>query len=170
GDLLRQVDWSRTKAYALGLGGIYLNIKGREGQGIVAHDEAEPLKEAIIRGLRGLQDPTNGEIAVRDVRTRESLYSGPYVSESADLLVFFSRGYRVSWGTSMGGVGASVLEDNTNAWGGDHIVDPSLVPGVLFMDRSFRQEGARLLDLAPTILAALGVPPGPAMEGSSLLS
>lgn len=170
GDLLRQVDWSRTKAYALGLGGIYLNIKGREGQGIVAPDEAEPLKEAIARGLRGLQDPANGEVAVRDVRARESLYSGPYVSESADLLVFFSRGYRVSWGTSMGGVGASVLEDNTNAWGGDHIVDPSLVPGVLFMDRSFRREGARLLDLAPTILAALGVPPGPAMEGSSLLS
>jgi len=170
GDLLRQVDWERTKAYALGLGGIYLNLQGREAHGIVAADEAEGIKEEIARNLRGLADPDSGAVGVRDVRTREELYRGPYVSEAPDLLVHFARGYRVSWGTSMGGVGEAVFSDNTNAWGGDHIVDPSQVPGVLFMDRSFRSEGARLLDLAPTILAALGVPAGPAMEGSSLFT
>jgi bisphosphoglycerate-independent phosphoglycerate mutase (AlkP superfamily) len=68
----------------------------------------------------------------------------------------------------MGGVAEGQLEDNVKKWSGDHIIDPDRVPGVLFMNRPFR-EGARLLDLAPTILAALGVPRGPAMEGESIL-
>ena len=69
----------------------------------------------------------------------------------------------------MGGVAESVFEDNRKKWSGDHIVDPSLVPGVLFLDRPFRGDSARLEDLAPTILEALGAPKGPLMEGSSLL-
>ncbi len=70
----------------------------------------------------------------------------------------------------MGGVGAEIFSDNVKPWGGDHIIDPSLSPGVLFIDRPFRPGPARLVDLAPTILAALGVDDCPALEGSSLLS
>ncbi|MBX6313454.1 MAG: alkaline phosphatase family protein [Isosphaeraceae bacterium] len=169
GDLLRQIDWGRTKAYALGLGGIYLNLEGREGQGIVKADEAETLKADIARGLRDLIDPASGQAAIRGVKPREELYRGPYAQESPDLVVHFAEGYRVSWSTSMGGVAGEVFEDNEKAWGGDHIIDPALVPGVLFMNRPFRRDGARLVDLAPTILAALGVPKGAAMEGSPLL-
>jgi predicted AlkP superfamily phosphohydrolase/phosphomutase len=169
-DLLLDIDWDRTKAYALGLGGIYLNLRGREGRGTVDPGEAEALKAAIAEGLTGLRDPATGAVAVRSVRTREQLYRGPYVSEAPDLFANFAAGYRASWGSSMGGVPEGLFEDNTRAWGGDHIIDPALVPGVLFMDRPFRSEGAGLVDLAPTILDALGVPPGPAMEGSSLLS
>jgi hypothetical protein len=69
----------------------------------------------------------------------------------------------------MGGVAGGRFEDNVKKWSGDHIIDPYVVPGVLFMNRPFRSDGARLLDLAPTITAALGVPKGPAMEGKSLL-
>jgi hypothetical protein len=97
------------------------------------------------------------------------VYSGPYAHESPDLMVLCAEGYRISWGSSMGGVPEGLFEDNIKAWGGDHIVDPALVPGVLFMNRPFRGTGARLVDLAPTILAALGAPEGPALEGSSLL-
>jgi bisphosphoglycerate-independent phosphoglycerate mutase (AlkP superfamily) len=74
----------------------------------------------------------------------------------------------VSWSTALGGMGNGLFEDNTKRWGGDHIVDPIHVPGVLFIDRPFHADGASLLDLAPTILAALGVPKGSAMEGKSL--
>jgi len=88
--------------------------------------------------------------------------------EAPDLLVDFAEGYRVSWSSSMGGVAEQAFEDNVKKWSGDHIIDPDKVPGVLFLSRPFR-EGARLLDLAPTILAALGVPRGPAMEGESIL-
>jgi predicted AlkP superfamily phosphohydrolase/phosphomutase len=169
-DFLMDIDWDRTRAYALGLGGIYLNLRGREGRGTVAPGEAEPLKAAIAEGLTGLRDPAGDEVAVRSVKTQEQLYRGPYAAEAPDLFVNFAAGYRASWGSSMGSVPEGHFEDNTRAWGGDHIIDPALVPGVLLMDRPFRGEGASLVDLAPTILDALGVPPGPAMEGSSLLS
>ena len=138
GDMLRGVDWSRTKAYSLGLGGIYLNLKGREGQGIVEAVDAEALKAEIARGLEGLPDPVDGSTAIRGVKARESIYSGPFVEEAPDLVVHFSRGYRASSSTSMGGVAESSFEDNRKKWSGDHIVDPSLVPGILFMDRPFR--------------------------------
>lgn len=163
------VDWSRTRAYAIGLGGIYLNLAGREGKGIVAADEAEALKARIAEGLTGLVDPGRGAVAVREVRTREQIYSGPYAAESPDLVVHLAEGYRISWDSSLGGAPAGLFEDNVKKWGGDHIVDPALVPGVLAMNRPFRAEGARLLDLAPTILGALGLDANPVHEGRSLL-
>lgn len=169
-DFFRNVDWSRTKAYALGLAGIFLNLKGREANGIVELAEAGNVGADIIKGLAGLRDPQNGEVAVRSVFTREQVYTGPYASESPDLVINFSRGYRVSWGTPLGGVPEGLFEDNVKRWGADHVIDPALVPGVLFMNRPFNGEEARLVDMAPTILKALGLPKGPAMEGDSLLS
>ena len=148
---------------------IYLNLKGREAQGIVDQAEAPALKGAIAQGLGGLGDGARGQRAVRSVVAREQVYAGPYVGEAPDLLVNFAAGYRVSWGTPLGGLGAGLFEDNTRKWAGDHMLDPALAPGVLFLNQPFRGQGARLVDLAPTILEALGVPKGPAMEGRSLL-
>jgi predicted AlkP superfamily phosphohydrolase/phosphomutase len=169
GDFLRRVDWSRTKAYALGLSGIYLNLQGREERGIVGADEAERLKAAIARELTGLGDPERQRVAIRSVVTREQVYSGAYAAESPDLLVNYSGGYRASWATALGGAPEGQFEDNLKKWSGDHLIDPALVPGVLLMNRPFGSRGASLADLAPTILAALGVPKGQAMEGESLL-
>jgi predicted AlkP superfamily phosphohydrolase/phosphomutase len=170
GDLLRQVDWSKTRAYALGLSGIYINIQGREEQGIVAEDEAASLKAALAKQLTGLTDPDQqGTVSIRRVLPREEAYHGPYLSEAPDLLVDFAPGYRISWSSSMGAIAEGCFEDNVRKWSGDHIIDPAHVPGVLFMSRPFRSGKARLLDLAPTILAALGLPACPAMEGESLL-
>lgn len=169
GDFLKAVDWSRTKAYALGLGSIYLNLRGREASGIVAPEEAGRVKEEIARGLAGLRDPDRRAVAVRSVTKREQAFSGAYADESPDLLVNFSPGYRVSWGTPLGGAPAGLFEDNTKRWGADHAVDPALVPGVLFVNRPFLTEDPSLVDLAPTVLAAFGLPAGPLMEGKSLL-
>jgi predicted AlkP superfamily phosphohydrolase/phosphomutase len=169
GDFFANVDWGRTRAYAIGLGGIYLNLKGREERGIVDGSEAESLKASISRALGGLNDPAAGQVAIRSAATREQIYSGPYADESPDLLVNFSGGYRVSWDTALGGAPEGLFEDNVKKWGGDHIIDPCLVPGVLFMNRRFKGEGASLLDMAPTILEALNVPKESAMEGDSLL-
>ncbi len=168
GDLLRQVDWSRTRAYALGLGGIYVNLAGREGQGIVPATEADALKSDIARSLANLDDPGHGS-PIRGVRTREQAYRGPHVGDAPDLVVDFDRGYRASWATAMGGIPEGLVEDNVKAWGGDHIIDPTLVPGFLAMNTPFRGDRARLVDLAPTILGALGVSPSPVMEGETLL-
>lgn len=170
GDFFRNVDWGKTQAYSLGLGVIFLNMRGREASGIVPNDEAPRVKEAIAKGLTGLPDPERGKIAVRSVVTREQVYSGAYVSDAPDLVVNFAEGYRVSWDTPLGGIPDGLFADNTRRWGGDHVIDPDLVPGVLFMNRNFTVEDPGLVDLAPTILAALGVAKGKEMEGRDLLA
>jgi predicted AlkP superfamily phosphohydrolase/phosphomutase len=170
GDLLAGIDWEKTRAYGFGLSGLYLNLRGREGRGTVAPEEAESLKAEIALELTGLTDPENDRPAIVSVSPRERLYQGPYVDEAPDLIVNCAAGYRISWSSTRGVVSAGPLvEDNTKKWSGDHIIDPALVPGVLLMSQPFRGERARLIDMAPTILAALGVGAGPAMEGETLL-
>ena len=168
GDFFRNVDWSRTKAYALGLGGIYFNLKGREEQGIVAQQDTEALKSAVIKGLTGLVDAERNQVAVTSVLAREQLYRGPYASQAPDLLVNFTQGYRVSWDTPLGGAPEKLFDDNIKKWGGDHVIDPAFVPGVLWMNQAFQEENPSLVDLAPTILGSLGVPKGAEMEGKDL--
>jgi predicted AlkP superfamily phosphohydrolase/phosphomutase len=169
GDLLRAVDWGRTRAYALGLAGLYVNQKGREADGTVDEAEAWELKAEIAGRLVGLADPADGTVAIQRAFSSEDLYSGPYLDRAPDILVGFSRGYRVASSSAMGGVGRRVFSDNVRKWSGDHVVDPSLVPGVLFMNRPFKDEGPHLRDLSPTILEALDAPLDPDLEGRSIL-
>jgi predicted AlkP superfamily phosphohydrolase/phosphomutase len=169
-DFFRDVDWDKTRAYALGLAGIYLNLAGREANGIVPHAESGAVQADLAERLARLADPERGAAAVRSVVRRDQVYNGPYAQESPDLVVNFWGGYRVSWATALGGSPTGHFEDNVKKWSGDHIMDPSLVPGVLFMNRPFHGNRARLVDLAPTILTALGVPKNPEMEGVSLLA
>ncbi len=169
-----RVDWSKTYAYAVGLGGVYLNFKGRESGGILEEGmETERVRRAIQTGLADVSDALTQRPAIRNVSRREELYSGAFVGNSPDLLVNFHRGFRVSWQSAVGGFSQSVLEDNTRRWSGDHIVDPESVPGILFMNRALRpaqeQAQARIIDLAPTILNFLGVAVPKSMEGASLL-
>ena len=167
------VDWSKTSAYAVGLGGIYLNFKGRESGGILEEGtEADRVRWAIQSGLADFPDAHTQRPAVRSVSRREELYSGAFVGNSPDLLVNFHRGFRVSWQSAVGGFSQSLLEDNLRRWSGDHIVDPESVPGILFMNRTLGisgQDHARITDLAPTILKHLGVAVPESMEGASLL-
>jgi len=166
-----EVDWSKTYAYAVGLGGIYLNLKGREGAGIVEEGtgEAERVRRAIQDGLAEFPDAATQRAAVRSVSRREELYSGAFAHNAPDLLVNFQRGFRVSWQTAVGGFSQELIEDNLRRWSGDHIVDPESVPGILFMNRAARHNHARIVDLAPTVLNYLGVDAPKSMEGSSLL-
>src|SRR5579872_1791113 len=166
-----QVDWSKTYAYAVGLGGIYLNIKGRERSGILedGSGEADKVRGAIQQGMADLPDRETGHPAVRSVSRREELYSGAYVKDSPDLLVNFHSGYRVSWASSLGGFSNSLFENNNRRWSGDPIIDPDAVPGILFMNRPALQNHAQIIDLAPTILNYLGVADHALMEGKALL-
>ena len=171
GDGFTQVDWSRTSAYALGLGGIYLNFKNREAGGTLEEGaEAERVRRAIQEGLPAAVDPELKCTAIRSVSRREDIYSGAFVKDSPDLLVNFQPGFRVSWQTSLGGFSHQLIEDNMRRWSGDHIVDPESVPGILFINRTVPATVPRIIDLAPTILSYLGVPASVAMEGRSLLS
>src|SRR2546425_11116664 len=131
GEGFSTVDWSRTYAYAVGLGGIYLNFKGREREGILEEGtEAERVRTAIQSGLKEIPDAATQRAAVRNVLRQEELYSGPYVSNAPDLLVNFRAGFRVSWQSAVGGFANSMIEDNIRRWSGDHIIDPEAVPGI----------------------------------------
>jgi predicted AlkP superfamily phosphohydrolase/phosphomutase len=170
GDLFEHVDWSRTRAYACGLAGLWLNLRGREAEGIVAAAHAEALKAEIAARLSGLTDRERGDLAVRRVLRREDTFSGPYVGQAPDLLLCCAPGYRISSASALGGVPAGVFEDNRERWSGDHVVDPVAVPGVLFMNQPSAADAPGVVDLAPTILRALGAPGAESMEGRPLLT
>lgn len=169
GDLFRNVDWSRTRAYGLGLAGIYLNLRGREAEGIVNPAESGAEKDEIARRLTGLRDPADGAVVVRRVYTRSTAYSGEHMHRSPDMVVGCAPPYRISSASVLGAVPAELVEDNRERWSGDHVAEPSAVPGVLFMNRPVSSEAPKIIDLAPTILRALGVPGGESMEGESLI-
>ena len=169
GSFFEGVDWSRTRAYALGLGGFYLNIEGREAQGIVdAGQEGPRLKQEIIRKLAALRDE-DGATPIRAVYATGSLYRGPYLEAAPDFIVGYNEGYRCSWEGAVGKVAARVLEDNQKAWSGDHCVDPVLVPGVLFANRKIDARDPGIEDLAATALSLFGLRPPAWMEGKPLL-
>lgn len=165
-DMLQGVDWSRTKAYAVGFGGIYLNLRGRESSGVVdPGGEAEALKAEIARRLDSLKDPADGEDAVREVFDRDAVYSGPYLSQAPDLIAGFRVGYRAAWRSVTGGVGGEVFTDNLRPWGGDHNMHPAEVPGIFFCNRKVASENLRIEDIAPTVLQLFGVPVPGNMDG-----
>jgi predicted AlkP superfamily phosphohydrolase/phosphomutase len=164
------VDWSRTRAYALALGQIYVNLKGRERLGVVEPGKPyDSLREELVKRFGALRDPDTGEPVVRKVYKKEDIYTGPYVSEAPDLVVGFERGYRVSWQTSLGGIPSEIIEPNERRWSADHCsVDPSLVPGVLFSNRPIEASSPAITDIAPSVLKRLGIPPPVSMDGRDI--
>lgn len=156
-EFFEDIDWSKTKAYALGFGGIYLNKIGREYYGIVAYDEEQNLKQDIAKGLEQLKDPQSGEMVIKKVYFKEDIFQGPYINDAPDLFVGFNLGYRASWQTALGGVPASLIEDNKKKWSGDHLVDSHLVPGVLFMNKKIELKEPSIIDIAPTVLGLFNI-------------
>lgn len=170
-EMFKDVDWSRTRAYALGLSGIYLNLKGREARGIVAPGgEAAALRKEIAQKLTGLKDPDTGETAVlRGYDAYESLH-GPYLENAPDVLVGYNAGYRMDWEGTLGSASARIFSDNLKSWSGDHCIDPSCVPGVLFTNFRFSREDAWIGDIAPTVLRLFDLKVPAYMDGKPLLN
>jgi predicted AlkP superfamily phosphohydrolase/phosphomutase len=170
GPLFRYVDWSRTRAYCVGFNGIYLNLMGREENGIVTDKEAQSIKERIRRELLDLIDPRTGNNPILRIFSREEIYSGEYIHFAPDLIVGYRKGYRASWQTAIGGTPPSIFEDNIKKWTGDHIMDPSEVPGIIVSNkRLLSKSPPTILDIAPTVLSSFGLLPLPQMEGKSLI-
>jgi predicted AlkP superfamily phosphohydrolase/phosphomutase len=172
GSFFENVDWSRTKAYAMGLGEIYINLEGREPQGIVKPGaEYEQVREAIIQGLEALVDPETGEQPVYKVYRREEMYSQFNAAIVPDLRPANNMNYRVEWQTALGGFTPEVISDNLKPWSGDHCsLEPSFVKGVLFINRRIALTGPRMVDMAPTMLEAAGATVPQGLDGISLLT
>jgi predicted AlkP superfamily phosphohydrolase/phosphomutase len=140
GNDLSGVDWSKTTAYAVGLNSIYLNMMGREGQGIVTADEVENLLGEIKSNLLDWKDADQTPI-IQKIRLKHETYSGPYTRFGPDLVVGYAPGYRASAETGLGKIPAISLERNTDHWGADHCMDSDVVPGVIFANRDLRDFG-----------------------------
>ncbi|MCB9772081.1 MAG: alkaline phosphatase family protein [Candidatus Omnitrophica bacterium] len=155
--LLKDIDWTKTKAYAIGFGSIYINEKGRESQGIVDSVKKAQIKDQIAKGLKSWVDAKFNEHVVNKVYFSENVYSGPYtVKQGPDLVVGFNIGYGASWQTALGAVPAELIEDNLRKWSGTHLFDPLLVDGVLFSNRPIVKKTPSIMDLSPTILHVVG--------------
>jgi predicted AlkP superfamily phosphohydrolase/phosphomutase len=166
---LAGIDWSQTRAFAIGLAGIFLNVKGKYAQGIVEPGgEADRLREEIAGRLARLVDPQTSTSAVKQVYQAPRIYVGPYKDHAPDLIVGYERGYRASWETAIGRTTEQIFHANIKAWSGDHCIDASLVPGVLFCNRPVETENPRLVDVGPTVLELFGVAAPGYMDGKPL--
>ena len=159
-DFLMYMDPGRSRAFAIGLGKIYINKAGREQRGIVQEGDYDALCQEITDKLLAYRDPENGAQVIDKVWRHDEVYSGEYADDDADLYIGFAEFYRVSWSTTTGGFSAEILEDNDSKWSGGHASNnPDVVPGILFSSAQLG-DGQRpaIIDMAPTILSLFGAP------------
>ncbi len=156
-----EIDWLHTKAYAMGLNALYINLAGRERFGIVQPgSERDAVMQHLREQLLAFRDPKNGATVVEVVSNTNA--------PSPDLIVGYARGYRAAWETGTGGLSKMILEDNIDAWAADHCINAADVPGVLFTTRKLRLADPALKDLPVSLLALFGIAPGPQMTGRSV--
>ncbi len=165
--IMKDVDWSQTVAYGLGINGLYLNLKGRERDGIVdPGEQRESLLKELIGRLTAITD-VGGKPIIRGVYRSDEIYQGNATAFAPDLIVGYARGYRASWATCLGDLTDDILLDNDQAWSADHCADALEVPGVLFSNRKVLAQSPSLVDVAPSILAEYGLKAPASMTGKS---
>lgn len=171
-EFLLDVDWSRTKAYALGTGQIYLNVRGRERDGIVAPGAAyDALIAELKRGLEAIQDPdADGARVVRRAYSRADAFRGADDAVAPDLQLAFADGYRTSWESILGGMPSGLFAPNTKKWSGDHSAsDVTETSGILVSSvRPSRQDPA-IVDFAPSLFHHFGLSAPAGLAGRSFL-
>lgn len=161
------VDWSRTRAYALGLNGLYLNLKGREKDGIVEPAERESLVAELAARLEAVIDPATNLPAITRVYRADEVYTMAGVADIApDLVIGYAKGTRGSDESALGGMPAEVIVDNTSAWSGDHCMDHEAVPGILLSSRALKRPAPTLQQLAAALLAEYGIDSFPERSGT----
>lgn len=170
GEFWENVDWSRTRAYAMGLGQIYFNLRGRESKGIVSPGaEAKQLADELSAKLLTMTDPVDGSRIIRNVYQRDDVYSGEFVGNAAELQVGMEDGYRVSWQTTLGGSPQGIVYDNMKKWSGDHGgYDYATTAGVLITNRPVNTQAPNIMDIAPTVLKYFGLPIPSYIDGKPL--
>jgi predicted AlkP superfamily phosphohydrolase/phosphomutase len=152
------VDWSKTRAYALGLNGLYINLKGREKSGTVDPADRAALIAEISAKLLQVSDPQTGAAAITKVYPRDTVYtSAGHDHIAPDLIVGYARGTRGSDESALGGIPQAVIVDNLDSWSGDHCMDHEAVPGILLTSRPLKKPAPSLQTLAAAILAEYGV-------------
>jgi predicted AlkP superfamily phosphohydrolase/phosphomutase len=162
------VDWSKTKAYAFGTGQIYLNVKGREGQGIVAASEQTALAREIAAKIVTAKDGAVPVVSTAYVAA--DTYAGNQLAKRGpDIQLAFVDGWQTSRRTSLGGIPLKQFEDNDKKWSGEHSSsDAKDTQGILVTNEGDLGPDPSIADIAPTALSLLGVAIPPTFEGKVL--
>ena len=156
-ELLLDIDWKNTQAYSIGFGGIFINQRSREKEGIVnPGKETEDLKTEIAEKLALWQDEKYGQKVIESVYRKEDIFWGKFAADAPDLYIGCASGYRASWQSALGGAPEDLIEDNLKKWSGSHLVDPVLVPGIILTNQVIEKKDPSLYDITPTILKIVG--------------
>lgn len=165
---LQGYDWARTKAYALGLSSVYLNIRGREMAGTVDPASAPGLIAEIREKLLEVRDPENGAKVFSEIYTRDA-YSGTEIAAAPDLCLGYAEAYQNSKDTARGAAPAGLFEDNLDKWSGEHAAsDAARLPGIFFANRPLAKKDPDIRDLGVTALAYCGADIPDDLEGAPL--
>jgi predicted AlkP superfamily phosphohydrolase/phosphomutase len=157
-ELLTNVDWARTRAYGFGLNGLYVNLQGREKDGIVPASEYDALLAEIKQRLEATIDPWNAKPAVGHVYLRDETFSdGGQREIGPDAVIGWAKGTRGADSSALGEVEREVLTDNDKPWSGDHEMDTPAVPGILATSRPLKRPARNLRELHASVLAEFGV-------------
>jgi predicted AlkP superfamily phosphohydrolase/phosphomutase len=165
---LEEINWDASRAYGIGLQGLYLNLREREKFGTVRKGDSDRLLDEIAARLLEVRDPRNGQPVVHRVYKSRETFRGAAMGQAPDMVIGFARGYRIAWDSVLGKDTGQLLADNTDKWSGDHSMAADLVPGVLLSNRRLGAPSPSLADLGPTILEMFGAPRAVGMEGRSI--
>lgn len=167
--LLEYAHWGETKAYAIGLNGLYLNLAGREGEGIVTPEEKRKLLEELAAKLEQIKDPETGAQVVTKAFISEDHFSKDFLYRAPDIIVGCNKGYRISGSSALGGMNPKIVTPNMDWWSGDHCMNPKHVPATFISNFKINKDVPDIRDMAPTILKAFGINNPSAMTGKSLI-
>jgi predicted AlkP superfamily phosphohydrolase/phosphomutase len=164
----RDIDWTRTRAYAQGnYGQVFLNLRGRQPEGRVAPGpEAEALVEELRAKLLALRWEKTGESLIRAVRLPAELYRGAQAGLAPDLVVEMRDPRHHTLG--LFDFTSHKLVERAFAMSGDHIPEGVLYAAGPAIEPGSKPRGARLVDMAPTILHLMGLPIPGDMDGRVL--
>lgn len=165
-----EIDWSQTRAYhrGKGEGAIYLNLHGREPDGVVPRDQGAAILKEIGKKLLQLKDPETGELVVNSVHQGEDLYKGPHRGRAPDLVVEWAdHAYMPTEAATSGNKVFVPRMREYMSWAttGSHRPEGVFIAAGPGIERGKLTESVRLLDLAPTWLAAMGAKPSSDFQG-----
>lgn len=164
------VDWDKTKAYAMGINSIYLNLKEREVKGSVSKKDARRIKAKLIKDLESVVDPKTRLHPITKAYDATDYFHSAFTDIAPDIIVGYNSGYRISDAACLGQFPKDIFADRTNKWAADHCMDPSHVPGVFLTNRKVVKKNPHIVDLAPSILKIYGIEKPESMDGENIFS
>ncbi len=156
--LLSDVDWNKTKVYALGYNSVFFNKFGREKEGILTDADINALEKDLITKLENITNPYTNQKIIKKVYIRKDLGISDNDTNAPDMIIGFYKGIRSSWDTAVGGAPKNVINKRTSKWSGDHLYDPSEVPGILMSNKKLETNNPKITEVIPLVYKILNIP------------